>query len=189
MDLICGMRDVEHPTADILWKYSDQLPRMTGPGRTSPGVWSTSQGWRSRSPASVPASPATAPPASSTDAAGTCHSVTSHVSYLTVSRVTSHVSRLTVSRVTSHATFQLYILVCRFNCPTGPNIDSVCSSDGTWAPYPTCQGDRRELRDGCDGCPGPQGGLRNRTAEAILNQNTVSDRRVPKVRNLSEHYK
>jgi len=69
---------------------------------------------------------------------------------------------------------------CRFDCPTGRDIDSICSADGTWAPYPTCQGDRRDLRDGCDGCPGPAGGLRNRTAEAILNQNTVSDRRVPK---------
>merc|ERR1712168_1464201 len=69
---------------------------------------------------------------------------------------------------------------CRFDCPTGRDIDSVCTADGTWTPYPTCQGDLRELRDGCDGCPGPLGGSRNRTAEAILNQNTVSDRRVPK---------
>merc|ERR1712186_150918 len=63
---------------------------------------------------------------------------------------------------------------------TGRDIDSICTADGTWAPYPTCEGDRRDLRDGCDGCPGPQGGARNRTAEAILNQNTVSDRRAPK---------
>merc|ERR1712211_198144 len=69
---------------------------------------------------------------------------------------------------------------CRFDCTTGPDINSVCTADGTWAPYPTCQGDLRELRDGCDGCPGPFGGARNRTAEAILNENTVSDRRVPK---------
>merc|ERR1719219_20679 len=69
---------------------------------------------------------------------------------------------------------------CRVDCPTGRDIDSVCTADGTWAPYPTCQGDRRDLRDGCDGCPGPAGRPRNRTAEAILNQNTVSDRRVPK---------
>jgi len=69
---------------------------------------------------------------------------------------------------------------CRFDCTTGRDIDSICTADGTWSPYPTCQGDRRDLRDGCDGCPGPFGGPRNRTAEAILNQNTVSDRRVPK---------
>jgi len=69
---------------------------------------------------------------------------------------------------------------CRFDCVTGPDIDAVCTTDGTWAPYPTCQGDPRELRDGCDGCPGPLGGLRNRTAERILNLGTVSDRRIPK---------
>merc|ERR1712141_910632 len=69
---------------------------------------------------------------------------------------------------------------CRFDCTTGRDINSICTADGTWAPYPTCEGDRRDLRDGCDGCPGPQGGARNRTAEAILNQNTVSDRRAPK---------
>jgi len=70
---------------------------------------------------------------------------------------------------------------CTFDCVTGPDIDSICTQDGTWAPYPTCEGDLRETRDGCDGCPGPVGGLRNRTAEAILNRNTISDRRVPKV--------
>jgi hypothetical protein len=53
--------------------------------------------------------------------------------------------------------------------------------DGTWEPYPTCSGDLRETRDGCDGCPGPAGKSRNRTAEAILNRNTASDRRVPKI--------
>merc|ERR1712061_799153 len=53
--------------------------------------------------------------------------------------------------------------------------------DGTWAPYPTCLGDLRETKDGCDGCPGPSGGKRNRTAEAIINSNTISDRRVPKI--------
>merc|ERR1711962_1224764 len=69
---------------------------------------------------------------------------------------------------------------CQFDCTFGPDIDSVCTADGTWAPYPTCQGDVRELRDGCDGCPGPKGRARNRTAEALLNQNIVSDRRIPK---------
>lgn len=70
---------------------------------------------------------------------------------------------------------------CIFDCTTGKDIDSICTSDGTWSPYPTCLGDLRETRDGCDGCPGPNGGRRNRTAEAILNQNTISDRRVPKI--------
>jgi len=70
---------------------------------------------------------------------------------------------------------------CKFDCVTGADIDSICSQDGTWAPYPTCDGDLRETRDGCDGCPGPIGGSRNRTAEAIVSRNTVSDRRVPKV--------
>jgi len=70
---------------------------------------------------------------------------------------------------------------CRFDCYTGPDIDSICTADGTWAPYPTCQGDLRETQDGCDGCPGPLGGLRNRTAENIIASNTVSDRRVPKI--------
>jgi len=67
---------------------------------------------------------------------------------------------------------------CRFDCPNGPDIDSVCTADGTWSPYPVCQGDVRELRDGCDGCPGPVGRLRNRTAEAQNQVNT--DRRIPK---------
>lgn len=70
---------------------------------------------------------------------------------------------------------------CRFDCVSGPDIDSLCTSDGTWSPYPTCEGDLRETKDGCDGCPGPQGGSRNRTAEAIIGSNTISDRRVPKV--------
>merc|ERR1712130_403995 len=70
---------------------------------------------------------------------------------------------------------------CKFDCYTGPDIDSICSADGTWAPYPTCEGDLRETQDGCDGCPGPLGEKRNRTAEAILASNTVSDRRVPKI--------
>jgi len=70
---------------------------------------------------------------------------------------------------------------CKFDCLTGPDIDSICTQDGTWAPYPTCEGDKRETRDGCDGCPGPIGGTRNRTAEAIINSNTISDRRVPKI--------
>merc|ERR1712038_1340558 len=70
---------------------------------------------------------------------------------------------------------------CKFDCVTGADIDSICTQDGTWAPYPTCEGDLRETRDGCDGCPGPAGRSRNRTAEAILNSNIISDRRVPKV--------
>jgi len=70
---------------------------------------------------------------------------------------------------------------CKFDCYTGPDIDSICTADGTWAPYPTCEGDLRETQDGCDGCPGPLGDTRNRTAEAIIASNTVSDRRVPKI--------
>merc|ERR1712045_612418 len=56
--------------------------------------------------------------------------------------------------------------VCEFDCLIGPDIRSFCTPDGTWEPYPTCDGDIRDTRDGCDGCPGPFGGARNRTAEA-----------------------
>ena len=34
----------------------------------------------------------------------------------------------------------------------------------------------RETRDGCDGCPGPNGGFRNRTAEEILTNNIPNNR-------------
>jgi len=71
--------------------------------------------------------------------------------------------------------------VCQFNCTIGQDIYSVCTADGTWNPYPTCQGDIRETRDGCDGCPGPLGGRRNRTAETILGLNRNSGNRVPKI--------
>ena len=71
--------------------------------------------------------------------------------------------------------------LCKFDCPRGPDISSICTPDGTWSPYPTCEGDLRETRDGCDGCPGAVGGRRNRTAEGILGLNRVSDRRVPKL--------
>ena len=59
--------------------------------------------------------------------------------------------------------------VCEFDCLIGPDIRSFCTPDGTWEPYPTCDGDIRDTRDGCgagDGCPGEFGGARNRTAEA-----------------------
>merc|ERR1711981_50296 len=56
--------------------------------------------------------------------------------------------------------------LCTFECPIGPSIRSTCSPDGTWEPYPTCQDDPRETQDGCNPCPGPNGGPRNRTAEA-----------------------
>ena len=56
--------------------------------------------------------------------------------------------------------------LCEFACPVGPDIRSACTPDGTWEPYPTCQGDPRETQDGCNPCPGPNGGPRNRTAEA-----------------------
>ena len=32
---------------------------------------------------------------------------------------------------------------CKFDCREGPDIRSLCTDDGTWAPYPTCQGDLR----------------------------------------------
>ena len=56
---------------------------------------------------------------------------------------------------------------CEFECAVGPPIRSFCTPDGTWSPYPTCQGDIRETKDGCDPCPGPFGGPRNRTAERL----------------------
>ena len=56
--------------------------------------------------------------------------------------------------------------LCTFECITGPHIRSSCLPDGTWDPYPTCEGDVRETKDGCDPCPGPFGGARNRTADA-----------------------
>ena len=34
---------------------------------------------------------------------------------------------------------------CSFPCPRGPAIDSVCTIDGTWDPYPTCLGDVRQV--------------------------------------------
>jgi len=70
---------------------------------------------------------------------------------------------------------------CKFDCVAGPDINSICTADGTWLPYPTCQGDLRETRDGCDGCPGPNGGPRDRTAEALDSRNRVSGNRVPKL--------
>ena len=56
--------------------------------------------------------------------------------------------------------------LCEFNCLTGPDIKSFCTKDGTWDPYPVCDGDIRETRDGCDGCPGPFGEARDRKKEA-----------------------
>ena len=53
--------------------------------------------------------------------------------------------------------------LCTFECPIGPKIRSTCTPDGTWEPYPTCQGDPRETQDGCNPCPGPLGAPRNRT--------------------------
>ena len=55
--------------------------------------------------------------------------------------------------------------LCTFECPVGPQIRSTCTLDGTWDPYPTCNGDPRETQDGCNPCPGPLGAPRNRTAE------------------------
>ena len=42
-------------------------------------------------------------------------------------------------------------------------IRSECTEDGTWEPYPTCDGDPRETQDGCNPCPGPNGGPRSRS--------------------------
>ena len=47
--------------------------------------------------------------------------------------------------------------LCTFQCSRGPHIRSSCTCDGTWDPYPTCDGDVRELEDGCNPCPGPVG--------------------------------
>jgi len=69
---------------------------------------------------------------------------------------------------------------CRFNCPVGKDIDSTCTPDGTWEPYPTCAGDLREIQDGCNPCPGPDGGPRNRTEEAILGTGPQPKQRKPK---------
>ena len=66
---------------------------------------------------------------------------------------------------------------CNFDCSYGPNIRSTCGPDGTWEPYPTCQGDLRETQDGCNGCPGANGRARNRTAEAILGIEPVNQAR------------
>ena len=57
---------------------------------------------------------------------------------------------------------------CKFNCAYGKPIDSVCTSDGTWFPYPTCTNDVRETQDGCNPCPGPNGRPRNRPVESSL---------------------
>jgi len=70
--------------------------------------------------------------------------------------------------VPGYCSLSFYGNRCKLKCPRGPPIDSVCSKDGTWEPYPTCLGDVRDTQDGCDHCPGPNGKFRNRTAEAIL---------------------
>jgi hypothetical protein len=56
---------------------------------------------------------------------------------------------------------------CNYLCSTGKRIDSKCTQDGTWEPYPTCPGDLRETQDGCNPCPGPIGGQRNRTVDGL----------------------
>eukprot|EP00096_Caligus_rogercresseyi_P008503 TRINITY_DN2741_c0_g1_i4.p1 TRINITY_DN2741_c0_g1~~TRINITY_DN2741_c0_g1_i4.p1 ORF type:complete len:388 (+),score=78.25 TRINITY_DN2741_c0_g1_i4:97-1260(+) len=60
---------------------------------------------------------------------------------------------------------------CQFRCNYGGDIDSTCTADGTWRPYPKCLGDIRESQDGCNPCPGPLGIKRNRTLEAIYRLN------------------
>merc|ERR1711962_249071 len=83
---------------------------------------------------------------------------------------------------------------CQFDCPTGIDINSICTSDGTWQSYPVCDGDLRETQDGCDGCPGPNGRPRNRTAEAILaskglGPKPVANNRVPKTGSIDSQRK
>ncbi len=34
--------------------------------------------------------------------------------------------------------------LCEFQCASGPDIRSFCTPDGTWDPYPTCDGDIRQ---------------------------------------------
>eukprot|EP00090_Calanus_glacialis_P022675 TRINITY_DN34963_c0_g1_i1.p1 TRINITY_DN34963_c0_g1~~TRINITY_DN34963_c0_g1_i1.p1 ORF type:complete len:316 (-),score=83.26 TRINITY_DN34963_c0_g1_i1:167-1081(-) len=69
--------------------------------------------------------------------------------------------------------------LCTFECISGPHVRSSCKPDGTWDPYPTCEGDVRETKDGCDPCPGPFGGPRNRTAEAGGSRGGVGGAKVP----------
>lgn len=57
---------------------------------------------------------------------------------------------------------------CEFPCPNGPSINSTCTIDGTWLPYPTCLGDIRETQDGCNPCPGPNGAARKRPIEGSI---------------------
>ena len=33
--------------------------------------------------------------------------------------------------------------LCTFDCAAGSKIRSYCTKDGTWEPYPTCDGDVR----------------------------------------------
>jgi len=67
--------------------------------------------------------------------------------------------------------------LCEFDCLIGPDIRSVCNEDGTWGPYPTCDGDIRETRDGCKNCPGPFGGPRNRKNEGNSESNNGGNRK------------
>jgi len=70
--------------------------------------------------------------------------------------------------------------LCEFACPVGPAIRSACTPDGTWEPYPTCQGDPRETQDGCNPCPGPNGGPRNRTAEGAGRSSGKASNSIPR---------
>jgi len=58
--------------------------------------------------------------------------------------------------------------VCEFACPVGAAIRSECTEDGTWEPYPTCDGDPRETQDGCNPCPGPNGAPRSRGGNSTI---------------------
>ena len=54
--------------------------------------------------------------------------------------------------------------LCTFQCSRGPHIRSSCNTDGTWAPYPTCQVTQGVINTNTDlvpagRCEGPAGRL------------------------------
>ena len=63
--------------------------------------------------------------------------------------------------------------LCTFECARGKHIRSSCLPDGTWDPYPTCEGDVRETKDGCDPCPGPFGGQELSVKSFLRSHNSV----------------
>merc|ERR1711962_1497197 len=91
---------------------------------------------------------------------------------------------------------------CLVVCDAGRNNVPLCQDDGSWTDIPRCVEHEPGVEEQIPGlCPGisgycstgflhkrcqfdctfgPKGRARNRTAEALLNQNIVSDRRIPK---------